>query len=123
MEKHLIAVGEAGRPGSGAAGPPLRADVAQSFELSVSILRGLAFAGYFTPEQLRQMESVLNGKPAACQRRQWLTLAEACDLARISRTTLWRHSQAGLITVRRIKGRRLVERQELESLIVGIHAR
>lgn len=120
MENGRHVVGSVIRPRLGAIGPPLRVNIAYPVETSISILRELALAGYFNDEQLSAMELVLRKETDAAEsRHHWLTIAEACRYARISRTTLWRYSQEGLILIRKLNGRRLVDRQELESLIVA----
>jgi hypothetical protein len=85
--------------------------------VSISLLRGLASAGYFSAEQLSKMELVLRGGPAPLEDRHWLTIAEACRYARISRASLYRYALDGPINIRKLRGRRLVDQQELELMI------
>jgi len=120
MENGRQVVGRTGRPMRETAGPPLRVNAVQPVEMSISILRGLASAGYFNSEQLSGMERVLReGEDGVERPRNWLTISEACCYARISRSTLWRYSQSGLILIHRLQGRRLVDQHELEALIAA----
>jgi hypothetical protein len=93
------------------------ANGAPSIDVSISLLRGLASAGYFSAEQLSKIELVLRGGPAPLEDRHWLTIAEACRYARVSRTSLHRYAVGGFINIRKLRGRRLVDQQELERLI------
>jgi excisionase family DNA binding protein len=45
------------------------------------------------------------------------TLAEAADLLRINRTTLWRYIRAGRLPTIKPDGRRLVHRDDLEAFL------
>jgi excisionase family DNA binding protein len=49
----------------------------------------------------------------------WLTQAEACRYARIGRTTLYRLCQRGVLRARKLGGRTLISRLELDALIDG----
>ena len=93
----------------------LKADVA------VSALRGLAVAGYFTPEQLSAMEGVLAGGkgPASNTGRRWLSVSEACRHVKVSRTTLWKYCLAGGLTIHSFGRRKLIEQGELDSFILA----
>ena len=120
MENGRQAVGSNGRPMASSVGLPLPGIVAQPLEASISLLRGLASAGYFNAEQLSKMELILRGGTGSTDaNHHWLTIAESCRYARISRSTLRRYAQDGLIRIRRLKGRRLVDQHELESMIVA----
>mgnify|MGYP001766703510 CR=1 FL=1 len=89
-------------------------------DVAASALRGLAAAGYFSPEQLSAMEGILYGKNAPSNPgRQWFSIAEACKYSRLSRTFLWKHYQLGHLVMHKIGHRRLVERGELDAFILS----
>jgi excisionase family DNA binding protein len=50
---------------------------------------------------------------------RWLTPAEACEFARIGRTTLYRLCRKGHIRPRKIGARTLIARAELDAFIDG----
>jgi len=97
-----------------------RANLAEQVpNVGVSALRGLASAGYFTPEELSAMEGALYGrkKDATPSGKQWLSLREASKYSTLSRASLWKHAQLGRLTIHRIGRRSLVERSELDAFL------
>jgi excisionase family DNA binding protein len=47
----------------------------------------------------------------------WLTQAEACQHARIGRSTLWKLCKSGALRARKLGARILISRAELDALI------
>ncbi len=87
--------------------------------VGISALRGLASAGYFTPEELSAMEGALYGKKDdASSSKQWFSLREASKYSTLSRASLWKHCQLGRLAVHKIGRRRLIERGELDAFIL-----
>jgi len=88
-------------------------------DVGISALRGLSSAGYFTPEQLAVMESALRGKEKATpSEKRWLNISEASKYSRLSRTTLWKYTQARRLTIHKIGRRSLIERNELDAFLL-----
>jgi excisionase family DNA binding protein len=88
-------------------------------DIGVSALRGLSSAGYFTPEQLAAMESVLRGqKESQPSGKQWLIIGEAGKYSKLSRTTLWKYNQTGRLAIHKIGRRCLIERNELDTFLL-----
>jgi excisionase family DNA binding protein len=50
---------------------------------------------------------------------KWLTPAEACNYAKIGRTTLYRLCQRGALKPRKLGARTLIAASELDALIEG----
>jgi len=90
-------------------------------DVAVSALRGLAAAGYFTPDQLSAMEDVLAGKKAQASSggKHWLSISEACKHIKVSRTTLWKYCQAGNFVIHNLGRRKLIEQGELDAFILA----
>ena len=70
------------------------------------------------PESIPAALRILSGRDpvpssAPAIKSEFLTVSEAADLLRCSRTTLFREEQAGHIKCLRIRGRKLFERSEL----------
>lgn len=87
---------------------------------AIPVLRGLAAAGYMNQAQLSAMESILEAKTAlAASGFRWLSIAEACRHSTFSRITLWKYCAAGLLTVRKVGRRRLIEQGELDAFILS----
>ena len=87
-------------------------------DMAISALRGLASAGYFTPEELSAMEGALYGKKDdAPFGKQWLSLREASKYSTLCRASLWKHAQLGRLTIHRIGRRSLIERSELDAFL------
>jgi len=96
------------------------ADIGKNKNVAVCALRGLTDAGYFTPQQLLEMEEVIAGKEIEKKsEKQWLTIREACLHAKISRTMLWKLYRSGCLMSYMLGGRRLIERGELDSVILA----
>ena len=91
---------------------------ANAHKMAIAVLRALADAGYLRPQQLTAIESLLAAKDAnAAPGKQWLTIDEACRHAEFGRTTMWKYRNAGLLSVRKVGVRRLIERDELDAFI------
>ena len=84
---------------------------------ALSVFKGLAAAGYLSPDHLPHLEAVLLGRPVAKRAIRWLSIAAACKYAKISRSTLWRYKRSGRLSFYDIGGRSLVDRDELNALI------
>lgn len=68
----------------------------------------------------------MKGRVAALERQvmairlrdtDFLTVAEACELLRVSRTTLWRYRQEGKIHTRVIAGKMVISKTEVQEAI------
>ena len=57
----------------------------------------------------------------AAVEKTFLTVAETCDLARISRTTLWRWIETGLLPARKVGRRVLIPKEEVDRLLSAKH--
>jgi hypothetical protein len=87
---------------------------------AIPVLRGLAAAGYLNQSQLSAMEAILEAKTAiAAFGFRWLSIAEACRHSTFSRITLWKYCAAGLLTIRKVGRRRLLEQGELDAFILS----
>lgn len=89
--------------------PTLKADMA------LPALRGLAAAGYFTPEQLSAMEAVLYGRK---NDKRWLDMETASKHSLLSKSTLWQHVRLGHLAIHKVGNRSLIELSELDSFLL-----
>ncbi len=87
-------------------------------KMAIAVLRALVDAGYLSPQQLTAIEASLSAKASnAAPGKRWLTIDEACRYAMCGRTTMWKYRNAGLLSVRKVGVRRLIERGELDAFI------
>lgn len=54
----------------------------------------------------------------ACQRR-WLSIPEAADYGRCSRASIYARAKAGDLTIKKLGGRSIIDRHEIDALIEG----